>query len=465
MPQLDYKVNLFVGEIGQDITNLVELKKDFRIKEFSLENATEIVSPDLTFNASKKLSLLTGDFLTSINGHFITIEDLEGRSLWAGFIDDIKETASGFLQVRSKSIIGTLANLNLKTSPPLVFDGLTYHTPGAAILAIYDGTGLDIPAKYIDRQSFIDVDIEAGERISFLFDESTKALEAMQEIMLSGGFLIYTHQNVFKAKIIERDPVKFTIEDNELIGLPEYSFKRDEVKSMIKGSQGGTPLTQSLSVADVVAIGERPFIIKRDVENIGSNFVNIANRILDFYGTLQNQNALTTKLRINWLTEDQKSKYYILEMFDPVSFHTEEIFGKGIVVDKETVGTALELTLRCYFWKQREPTPDAFKFEGNKLVFDGLSNLIYEIYIDNNWQAFPLKRFQSLDISNFIQPVLIRYRLIIDGEFTIYKYLRVLSDEPGFVVGTAFFEELPTTPLTDEIGDPLLYSWGAEVVV
>lgn len=470
MARRAYSVFLYVGSAaGKDISDLVEIKKDFQLKEFSLESGTEIQSPDFSFQASKQLSLLTGQFLSNINGHFIEVVDEQDRTVWAGFIDDIQETKQGTLTVKSKSIIGTLSNLQMVTDPPLTLDGSTPHYPTDVIQAIYDGTGLNIPAKYIDRVTFDSVKAQTGQRIYFNFADDIKALDAIQECMLCGGFVVYTHHNVFKAKVANRYPLKFAIDENELTARADYSFKRDEVKTAVKGFYfPSTPVDFFGDPNEILAFGLRPFVIKHAIENAASP-EQIAERILNLYLCSQSQNVLTVDLDVSWLTESQRQKYYILEMFDTVGFHTPEIYGEGFVIEKESTGIEISMKIRCFAWNLRQEIADLFQFTGDGLRFDGNYYLEYEIYEDGQWVKYPLRRFQSLDISDLPQPVLLRYRIFKDGQYSRYRTLSLTTDISGsgpFYIGAGFYGgDNPGPFLDDEAGDPLLYEWGGMVEV
>jgi hypothetical protein len=232
----DLTTKIFIGDVEKDISNLVDVKNVFKSKEFSLENSKELIPSRLEFKASKQLSLITGNVISDINDKFIVISDKFDRTFWAGFIDDIREDKNGNLSVKSLNFAAKLSKIDLKTDPVIEFDGVTPIYPTDAILAIWDGSELNIPARFIDRVSFEDVKGITGEQLRLAFDDKTKALDAIQEIMMCAGFVIYTHQNVLRCKVLQTDIIQYNIDENEIIGFPAYSFAIDEHKTTVRGA-------------------------------------------------------------------------------------------------------------------------------------------------------------------------------------------------------------------------------------
>ena len=196
----------------------------------------------------------------------------------------------------------------------MVFDGATPQFPTDAILAIWDGTGLNFPARYIDRASFDDVKASTGEQLRPSFDEGSKALDAIKELLMCGGFMIYTQANVLRCKKLQSDVVQYTIDENEIIGYPASSWKRDEVKTITKGTMNGAPQEITKSVLDISTLGFRPFLLKQDVVDSGGgqDFNNISLRILSYYGASQNQQILIFEIIVDWINPEQQAKYYAM---------------------------------------------------------------------------------------------------------------------------------------------------------
>lgn len=256
----DLTTKIFIGDVEEDISSLVDVKTVFKNKEFSLENSKEFIPSRMEFVASRQLSLISGNVIQDINDKFIVITDKFGRTFWAGFIDDIKELATGKLSVKSLNFAGKLSKIELVTDPVLNFDGFESHFPTDAILAIWDGSELNIPARFIDRASFDDVKALTGEKLRLLFDEKSKALDAIQEIMMCAGIVIYTHQNILRCKILQTDVIQYNIDETEIIGYPETSFAIDEHKTVVKGAFSKDRVVESVVTGtDIITISNHGY--------------------------------------------------------------------------------------------------------------------------------------------------------------------------------------------------------------
>jgi len=358
------KVSLFAGTKEIDITRFVDLKKDFDTKELSLQNSKELTPTTLNFEVSRDLSIVTGNTLTGINGFFMSVIDNEDRTIWAGFVDDIQEDKKGKTKIFSKNFAGNLANLDIKTDPPLVFDGATAHNPIDAIIAIWSGTGLNIPARYFDLASFEDVKAQTGESLRPIFEEGDKALDAIQELMMAGGFIIFTQANVLRAKTFQSDIVQYTIDENEVIGYTEKSWKVDEVKTSVKGTMDSVKQEITEDVNTVAVLGFRPFVIKQDVVNSGGgqDFNNIALRILSYFGANQDQNVLIFSIDVDFINPEHQAKYYAAELFDFVAVHTPDLRIEAFLIEKSKKKGKLTLKFRAVRWEHRKENNISFTF-------------------------------------------------------------------------------------------------------
>lgn len=457
-----FNVILQSGVKQTDISDLVDIKKDFVTKELSLQNSKELAPANLTFKASRRLSLITGELVESLNDLFIEITDEFGRSVWAGFIDDIKEDKKGTLTVKSLNFAGRLSNLDLKTA--LVFDGATNHFPTDVIKDIWDETGLNVPAKFFDRLSFDNVKAVTGETLQPLFEEGTKALDAIQEMMMCGGFMIFTHKNVLRARVIQTDTPRIVIETKEIIGFPEFSFNIDEMKTSIKGfSAGAVAEEKTLTAIDVFSLGFRPFILKQIVTNTAM-FDSIATRIFNLFGASQNQAVLQVGVDLDWIDPGHKAKYYDVQLYDFITLHTPALKIDGLVIDKQTKGGKAALKIRGVRWVRIPENAVDFRFESNALIFEPDANIQYEVFIGSRWQVFNIKQQPFFDIGGFPNPVHVRFRTFKNNCFSEYVNLKLIVGSV-FIIGIKEFEITDIDNLLLESGDNLLYEWGGFVQI